>query len=297
MPKVPYNTNITNVAQITKMADETGKNLEKDRDSVPTDIPNGENDGFTLPADDRLPDYTGGKNGKNDPYYDGTNKVEANYYPGQEDDDDFEKIYVEAPVIDLALRKFISAVGDTKYDRAPVVDTTPLKQGQETAIYNHSKMPIQVEVGDIVTYTLRIYNEGDVNGKVTEVKDYLAKYLTYVPGGNDKKGDYWTQTTGDKYNTAVTTENCKIINVGGNTDKAYVGAKLSDAIIPAYNKDQDILSYIDIEVHCKVLPVDTKTKVTNIAEITKETDEYDKPVEKDRDSNPGNVKLPESNKY
>ncbi|MCI9366594.1 MAG: Cys-Gln thioester bond-forming surface protein, partial [Clostridia bacterium] len=293
MTKAPYDKNITNIAQITKLTDETGKNLDQDRDSVPKDVNNGPDDGFTLPEDEKLPDYTGGKNGKNDPYYDGSNKTEENYYPGQEDDDDFEKIYIEAPVIDLALRKFISQIGDTKYDRAPVVDTSGLKQGAETAIYNHSKMPIQVEVGDIVTYTLRIYNEGDVNGKVTQVTDYLAKYLTYVPGGNDKNGDWWKQTTGEKYNTVVSNENCKIVNVGGATDKAYVGKNLGEAIIPAYDKEKDVLSYIDIEIHCKVLPVDTKTKVTNIAEITGETDEYGNPVDKDRDSEPGNVKLPE----
>jgi len=293
MPKVPYDTNITNIAQITKLTDANGRNLERDRDSVPKNTNNGLDDGLTLPEDEKLPSYTGGKNGKNDPYYDGTNKTDKNYYPGQEDDDDFEKVYVETPVIDLALRKFISKVGDTKYDRAPVVDTSGLKQGAETAIYNHSKMPIQVEVGDIVTYTLRIYNEGEVNGKVTEVTDYLAKFLSYVPSSNEEKEKWWTQTEGEKYNTVVTTENCKITNVGGKTDKAYIGANLGDAIIPAYNKEEDVLSYIDIEINCKVLPVDTKTKVTNIAEITKETDEYGTPVDKDRDSNPGNVKLPE----
>ena len=47
---------LTNIAQITKMVDEEGKEVEKDIDSVPKDILNGEDDGFTRPSEDKLPD-------------------------------------------------------------------------------------------------------------------------------------------------------------------------------------------------------------------------------------------------
>ena len=286
MPTTPYDTNVTNIAEITKMADKNGTPIQEDRDSVA-------DENMTLPTDEMLPDYTGGANGKNDPYYDGSNVVNGTYYPGQEDDDDFEKIIVETPTIDLALRKFISAVGDTEYNRAPVVDTSGLRQGEETAIYNHSKVPVQVEVGDVVTYTLRLYNEGDVNARVSQVTDYLDKNLKYVPFGDDVNGDWWTATEGERYNTLISTDNCIVVNVGGNTDTSYIGGKLSDAIIPAYNSEDDVLSYVDIEVHCQVMPLEETTKLTNIAEITGQTDEYGTPVDTDRDSTPGDVELPE----
>ena len=297
MTTAKYDKNITNIAQVADMTNESGTSVnQRDRDSIPN-YTNSAEDGFTLPEDSKLPDYTGGTNGKNDPNYDGSNSVnDGKYYPGQEDDDDFDKVYVETPVLDLSLRKFISAVGDKKLtgddSREPVVDTTPLKQGQDTAIYNHSKKPLQVEVGDVVTYTLRIYNEGDVNARVDQVKDHLAKNLKYVPFGldTDENAAWWTETEGEKYNTLTSTDKIFVMNVGGNTDINFKGVELEYVVIPAYDKVNDVLSYVDIEVHCQVLPVEVTTKVTNIAEISSMTDEYGNPLDEDRDSKPDGKK-------
>ncbi len=287
MSTTPYDTNITNIAQITAMEDENGNTLTEDRDSEP-------DGGFTLPDDTNLPDYTGGANDGNDPYYDGSNVVNSSYYPGQQDDDDFDKIIVETPKVDIALRKFISAVGDTEYDRAPVVDTTALREGTDTtATYEHSKVPVSVEIGDVVTYTIRLYNEGDVDASVTEVTDYLATYLKYVAFGDDSSATWWNYEEGTEYNTATTTSECIVVAVGGNTDTSYVGGKLSDAIIPAYNSTTDTLSYVDIEIHCQVMPVDETIKLTNIAEITGMTDEYGNDLTEDEDSTPDDVDIPE----
>ena len=81
-------------------------------------------------------------------------------------------------IIDLALRKFITAVSadetiedgeylsedktaDSEFTRAPQVDTSKLKAGTATtAIYNHTKTPVEVNVNDYVLYTIRVYNEG-----------------------------------------------------------------------------------------------------------------------------------------
>ncbi len=270
---IVYGTNITNIAQITEMKYQNNAKVESDRDSTP--------DGnFTLPTDPDLPTYK-------------DNEKDKSYVPGQEDDDDFEKVYVEAPALDLALRKFISQVGETKYNRAPQVISEGLKTGADTAIYNHSKDPVKVQIGDIVTYTIRVYNEGEIDAKVTEITDYLAPYLQYVAGGEDAEGTYWTFTTGEKYNTVVSTANCTVTGVGGNTDTKYVGDKLGSAIIPAYDAEHDTLSYVDVEIHCKVLPVTTETKVTNIAEITKEADKDGNQVGKEEDSTPNDVTKPE----
>ena len=296
------NTNMTNTAQVASLKDQNGKIIEKDRDSTPSGgTTSTADDGFNLPNDTDLPNYVGGSNGKNDPCYDGTNVIKTGnneYYPGQEDDDDFEKVIIQ---YDLALRKFISKVGDTEYDREPAVDTSPLKQGKDTATYIHSKSPVSVEVGNIVTYTLRIYNEGGIDAKVSQIKDYISKNLKYVESaGESQSGEaWWTETTGEKYNTLTSTENIKVVGVGGNTSTDYVGEKLQDAIIPAYDRTNDILSYVDVQVHCEVLSVEQTTKLTNIAEITGMTDEEGTPIvddgeEKgDPDSDPNNVNIPD----
>ncbi len=271
MPTTPYDTDVTNLAQITEMKYANKTNVEQDRDSKP-------NGNFTLPSDDLLPSYQG-------------KEKDGDYYIGQEDDDDFEKVYIPSPAIDLALRKFITQVGETKYNREPVVESAGLATGDDTAKYYHSKEPVSAKIGDIVTYTIRIYNEGEIDAKVTEITDYLATYLEYVPYGEDSEGKWWTFTEGDEYNTVTSTADCIVKGAGGKLTTANEkGKKLGDVVIPAYDSGTDTLSYVDVEIHCKVLPVTTETKVTNIAEITKEADKDGKPVEKENDSTPNNEK-------
>ena len=135
---------LTNIAYINN---QTGL---PDRDSVPgnTNIPG------------TMDSYKG--NGSNKSELD-----DANYfYRGQEDDDDFEKVRVKGKKeFDLALRKFITDISGQAPNpsREPVVDVTPLKNGKTTATYTHPKDPLLVLPKNIVDYTLRIYNEGDVD--------------------------------------------------------------------------------------------------------------------------------------
>ena len=96
------NENITNIADITEYQDKDKQPVE-DRDS--------EQDNVEVPSDEELPGY------KDD-------EINQDYVPGQEDDDDFEKVYVQE--FDLALRKFISEVDGTQYDRVPNVDLSGL---------------------------------------------------------------------------------------------------------------------------------------------------------------------------
>ena len=99
----------------------------------------------------------------------GNVKVPGYGEKSQEDDDDFEPLDTVKKEFDLALRKFITKISsedgkDSKaYDREPKVDVTPLKNGKTTATYTHPKDPLLVLPKNIVDYTLRIYNEGDVD--------------------------------------------------------------------------------------------------------------------------------------
>src|SRR5699024_2989488 len=80
------NVKLTNLAEITDDYNEEG---EPDKDSTP--------DNIEIPED--LPGY------KDD-------EINNDYVPGQEDDDDFEKVIIEEKNFDLALRKFITKVDE-----------------------------------------------------------------------------------------------------------------------------------------------------------------------------------------
>lgn len=122
--------------------------------------------------------------------------------------------------VDVALRKFISKINGEALtednSRAPIVDTSSLNKVvgdrlQTTAIYNHTKTPLKVSIGDTVTYTLRIFNEGEVDTYIKEITDYLPAHLEYVAYGNDE-GTSWLldEETG---RIAVSTEFCKVTGV------------------------------------------------------------------------------------
>ncbi len=208
-----------------------------------------------------------------------------------EDDEDFDRIILQS--FDLALRKFIVAVSnDTKienneylkntdgsYTRAPVVDTSKLNTLDEngklitTAIYNHTKEPVEVKRNDYVVYMLRAYNEGEINGYAAEIKDHLPSYLEFV------EGEFNTQ-----YGWEVSED-------GRTVTTKY----LENALINKAQTDENgkmVLSYKEVPIMCKVKDTaKTGEKITNIADITKYLDDNKESVV-DRDSEENNVQLP-----
>ena len=100
---------------------------------------------------------------------------------GEEDDDDFEWLVMgpREAVLDLSLRKFITKVNNTTVNREPEVDTSTIAT-TGTARYVHSKDPISVQVGDIVTYKIRVYNEGEIDGYVAKITDHLPEWLDFI---------------------------------------------------------------------------------------------------------------------
>ena len=90
---------------------------------------------------------------------------------------------------DLALRKYITAVHDKNgvektipnARRLDNIDLTTLNTYTgTTALYNHRKDPVEVKDGDIVTYTLAIYNEGSKDGFATKIIDQLPTGLIWA---------------------------------------------------------------------------------------------------------------------
>ena len=59
-----------------------------------------------------------------------------------------------------------------------------------TYTYEHTKDPVEVENGDTVIYTLRIYNEGDIAGYAEEVKDDIPDGLEFLPDNTTNQNLY-----------------------------------------------------------------------------------------------------------
>ncbi len=235
-------TSLKNIAEISEDADKDGNPIE-DRDSQPDNV--------------RTEGYT-----KN-----------------QQDDDDFEDLLLPGRYYDLALRKFITAVGEEKINREPVVDISKLAAGEATtATYNHSKTPVPVQAGDIVTYTIRVYNEGELDAYAKEITDHIPEHLEFLPDDEDNIANGWVYDENDTTLRTVRTNHLSKEVDEENLIKAF---------------DGKTLSYKEVQIKCKVKDtVAQGDKITNLADISEFTDKNGNTVT-DRDSQPNNVRVPE----
>ena len=261
----PMPSKITNIADITDFTDGDG-NKVTDRDS--------QEDNVDMPSDEDLPNY------KDD-------EIDQDYVPGQQDDDDFEKLILKE--LDLSLRKFITGVNDEQItNRVPQVDVTNLANGTETtAIYNHTKEPVKVTLGSVVEYTIRVYNEGEVDGYVEEIKDHIPDQLEFLPD-NATNQEYRWEMLDANGNVTENVEEAVAIRTDylSKANEQTAGEnKLS-----AFNGTE--LDYRDVQIACRVVQTDPMpSKITNIADITDFTDGNGNRVP-DRDSEEDNVQLP-----
>ena len=258
---------LTNVAWISEEYDAesnvTITNEENaDRDSVPGTHPDVNKD--------NMEDYTGNNNKEDltdDDYY----------FKGQEDDDDFEKLKVV--YFDLALRKFITGKNDTALTgREPQVDVTNLADGTSTtATYNHPKNPIDMKRGDIVIYTIRVYNEGSMDGYANEITDYLPEELEFLPDHEINQEYEWQVSSDGRHVTTDYLSKAKETSSRQNLLKAFDGTTLD---------------YKDVKIACKIKDTaEVGKKLTNLAEITESKDSDGNDVV-DRDSETDNVEVP-----
>ena len=253
---------ITNIAEITEFTDREGNEVI-DRDSQEENV--------VLPTDDTLPEYK-------DP------EIESKipYIPGQQDDDDFEKLVLQ--VFDLALRKFITGVtnGETTTDitnRAPVF----VKNGNEYK-YEHTKEPVEVANGNTVIYTLRIFNEGNVAGYASKVKDDLPEGLEFLPGHSINTAFMWKMYKEDGTETKDVKE-AKYIETDFLSKEKEKTEK--ENLIAAFNpQTMSMPDYRDVKIAFKVTEPNTSDRIIiNQAQISDDTDEEGNPVD-DVDSTP-----------
>ena len=278
---------LTNLAEITESKDSDGNDVV-DRDS--------ETDNVEVPTDEDLPNY------KDD-------EIDKDYVPGQEDDDDFEKVKVV--YFDLALRKFITGKNDTALTgREPQVDVTNLADGTSTtATYNHPKNPIDMQRGDIVIYTIRVYNEGSMDGYANEITDYLPEELEFLPDHETNQEYEWqVSSDGRHVTTDYLSEELEFLP-DHETNQEYEWQVSSDGrhvttdylskaketssrqnLLKAF--DGTTLDYKDVKIACKIKDTaEVGKKLTNLAEITESKDSDGNDVV-DRDSETDNVEVP-----
>ena len=175
---------------------------------------------------------------------------------------------------DMALRKYISEVkrdGKTVEiaDRTPVINASSASEylKNKTAGYYHIKNPITVKPGDTVIYTLRVYNEGYIDGYAKEITDYLPAGLEYLENSQINKDNGWSITRNEDGTATVKTD------------------KLKGELIPSANGGQGFLSYYAdiqtgkdvkepsfskaVQIECKVKEdVQDSKLLVNVAEIT-----------------------------
>ena len=199
--------------------------------------------------------------------------------------------------IDLALRKYIQTINGTQVDptRDPnsdpnSIDTSKLDDGsQTTAEYNHPKNVLDVNKGDIIVYTIKVYNEADTDAFAKEVTDYIPEGLGYLMYHQINVSNGWQIDNTENYNVIKYNElPQELIDKIGNKltpsdfrtvddpdvpetsmdnvhillGKAKIKTEaLKDEKIPAYNPDAtleaDRLSYKTLQVACVVLDPET----------------------------------------
>jgi len=255
-------TNLRNVAEITKSYNEEGL---KDRDSTGDNI-----------TDEQRDNYNPGTSEKG---------------KGYEDDDDYEDLFVGR--FDLALRKFITAVNNEAVtSRIPQVDASNF--GKEvngkvvtTCTYNHSKEPIKVENNDVVVYTLRVYNEGNVTGYASLVKDDIPEGLVYLPENSLNKENRWVMLDANGNETTDVSKAVSIVTDKLSKEQGTVKNGVNSNLIAAFDSNSMTSpDYRDVKVAFKVAQPTTSDRIIiNSAQISKEEDE-DGNTPKDDDSTP-----------
>ena len=181
---------------------------------------------------------------------------------------------------DLALRKFITKVQDTEVTtRIPQVK---YENGQIS--YEHTKEPLVVHVNDVVIYTLRIFNEGTIDGYASEITDDIPEYLEYLPENETNTQYLWKMydKDGNETQDVSKAEKVKTTYLSKENEKTA-----GENLLKAFDKNVENISYKDIKIAFKVKDPNSNTYIiTNHAQISDDSDKDGKPIE-DIDSKPG----------
>ena len=254
--------NVTNIVEITDFTDANG-NPVIDRDSEKANVVE-----LSEVTDETLPDYKGNKSNK-------SVLVDNNYfYKGEEDDDDFEKIILEE--FDLALRTFITKINQTEItNRVPI-----FKNEDKNYFYEQVKDVLEVERNDIIEYTVRIYNEGDIAGYAKEIKDVIPEGLKFLPQNLTNQKYRWIMIDENGRKTEDITKAVAVTTDYLSREQEIQTER--ENLLERFNSTKISPDYREIKI---VFQVEGKSTIENMIQISSISDENGRPIE-DRDSTP-----------
>ena len=252
---VTKDDSLLNVAQIAEDSDENGKAIN-DKDSIP-----------------------------------GTSDDKNNWK--EEDDLDIEILQLKE--FDLALRKFITQIENGEDVEEVTTRIPQVSYDEETKkiVYTHPKDALVVHVGDTVIYTLRVYNEGEIDGYAAEIKDDIPEYLEYLPKHETNIENEWIMYDKDGNETknvedAVCIKTEHLAKGHGLEEEDSEGSNLIEAFEPDSEISEENPDYKEVQVAFKVKdPNSTEYEIVNFAQISEDTDSEGDPI-KDVDSEPDN---------
>ncbi len=229
-------------------------------------------------------------------------------------------IYVEVKnyQFDLKLVKRIVEVNGNKVpERIKGIDISELAQGSKTtANYDLDKTPVEVKKGDIIKYTLRVYNEGEIDGYASEITEDIPEGLEFMWSdkiGSELEADQtltkeekeaikynqviWKTRTQEQQNQEETKEKItkeiktittQYLGKGKGVESVTEGANLIKAFDPSKeykdSSQEKNPDYKEVSVYLKVTQeAPYEEIITNEAAITKDTDSEGNEVN-DRDS-------------
>lgn len=168
-------------------------------------------------------------------------------------------------VFDLSLEKWISKVSDTYPDRNTLDANVENRPGD-----------IFVKKGDVVVYTIRIFNHGNVEGYATKIIDDIPYGLEFIEDSEINKEYGWKldPTVGYAYTEYLKDKKIEKHN-GKFEDTMHKGLNYSgnkDAIL---GTSCDECNYRDVKLALRVTNSGGADKIVNIAQIGEHSSDYD----------------------
>ena len=221
----------------------------------------------------------------------------------KEDDQDYDVIIPQE--FDLGLQKFITGV-----DEKIVTDRKPILTMENDKIkYTHKTTPYVVRNGNKVTYTIRLYNEGQLAGFPSVVKDDLPDGIRFLKDSEINKKYDWkmyrkVSEKEDKKDLKIITfnekkyvevEDVKDADIIATDYYSYSKAKArNENAIQPYDSSKGLTDtnpdYRDLQVQFEVTEdgiTGASKIIINTAEIADDQDEDGNKI-KDKDSTPNN---------
>ena len=180
---------------------------------------------------------------------------------------------------DMSLKKFITKVDDKNLEsREPEF----VKGENGSYTYKKNDELESVVNNNLVTYTIRVYNEGNVHGYASVIEDDIPDGLEFVPDNEINKQYKWKMIDNKNKITENANEAIKIWTPYLSKEKGGEGN-----LIKAFDENtMDTPDYKDIQVVFRVTEPSSKDRIVeNKAQII-ETRDMDNKTAKDIDSTP-----------